>query len=156
MVKRIRKFTQERHGMSSSRMYRIYNHMIWRCYNPNCKKYPDYGGRGIVVCDDWKYSFSAFYNDMSDGYSDILEIDRIDVDGIYEKANCRWVTRSVNNANKRPRSSKLSEGVSKNHKCNTYRSRISIEGIRYTIGHFSTESEAYAAYICVKKEWLGI
>lgn len=76
--------------------------MIQRCTNPNQKKYPIYGGRGIVVCEEWKCSYTAFRDwAMANGYEEGLSIDRVDVDGNYEPSNCRWATRSEQEANKR-------------------------------------------------------
>jgi hypothetical protein len=84
------------HGMSGSALYAVWNTMRSRCYNPNLKSYKRYGGRGISVCESWRESFISFYNDMGGGYSVGLEIDRINNNGNYEPANCRWVTKTVN------------------------------------------------------------
>lgn len=55
--------------------------------------YKHYFGRGITVCDEWKNDFMNFYNwSMKNGYSDDLELDRIDNDGNYEPSNCQWIT----------------------------------------------------------------
>jgi len=43
-----------KHGHSETKVYHIWQHMKDRCYNQNHKSYKDYGGRGIVVCDEWK------------------------------------------------------------------------------------------------------
>lgn len=52
------------------------------------------------MCKEWE-EFEVFYNDMSEGYSDNLTIERIDVNGHYCKKNCRWVSMFEQQANKR-------------------------------------------------------
>lgn len=76
------------HGMWKSKEFSIWGSMKDRCYNPNNPRYKNYGGRGIIVCNDWIKSFKKFYLDMGD--SNGLSIDRIDVNGNYELSNCRW------------------------------------------------------------------
>lgn len=91
-----------KHGKCNSRTYYIYNNMKERCYTKSNSCYKDYGGRGIVVCNDWKNDFMNFYKwAMSHGYDDSLTLDRIDVDGNYEPSNCRWVTFTDQQRNKR-------------------------------------------------------
>ena len=84
-----------KHGLSKTRIHRIWHSMYCRCYYPKTNGYKNYGGRGIKVCEEWKHldGFINFYNwAMSHGYNDYLTLDRIDNDKDYEPSNCRWIT----------------------------------------------------------------
>lgn len=89
------------HGWSQTPTYRSWNAMRSRCRNESNASYPQYGGRGITVCERWDKSFENFLEDMGPRPSPDYEIDREDPDGNYEPGNCRWITRAENQARKR-------------------------------------------------------
>lgn len=96
------KCSQITHGMSGTRIYKIWKDMKSRCFNKNMKSFVHYGERGITVCGEWKESFINFKEwAFENGYKEDLTIDRIDVNGNYEPNNCRWATTSLQNSNKR-------------------------------------------------------
>jgi hypothetical protein len=140
----------KRHGESGTRLYGIYYLMLNRCYNKNNVVFNNYGGRGISVCDEWKNDFMTFYNwAMVNGYSDNLEIDRIDNEGNYCPENCRWVTRSENMQNTRLLISTNKSGYrgvyyKKNRK--RWVSTIRNKNKRTEIGSYKTKELAAQAY----------
>ena len=91
----------KKHGMRCHRLYPIYNDMIQRCYNENNSQYKNYGGRGITVCSDWKKNIESFIKDMFLTYHQGLQIDRINNNKKYCKANCCWSTPKENTNNRR-------------------------------------------------------
>lgn len=87
------------HGMCHTNIYSRWAGMIQRCYYTKGSSYPRYGGRGIVVCKEWRESFERFYADMGDcppGHT----IERKDSNGNYEPGNCIWLPAELQGSNK--------------------------------------------------------
>ena len=100
------KATATKHGGFGTRLYAVWNSMRQRCNNPKNHAYGDYGGRGIKICKEWddfavfkEWAVGAGYDE--DAPNGDCTLDRIDVDGDYSPSNCRFVSRTVQNRNKR-------------------------------------------------------
>ena len=54
------------HGDSKNgknkRLYSIYKNMKNRCYNKNGQDYNYYGGKGVIICDEWMNDYMNFKN----------------------------------------------------------------------------------------------
>jgi hypothetical protein len=76
------------------KIFNSYKAMMARCTNPLNHNYPNYGGRGICVCDEWVKDKAAFVIwSVKNGFEIGKSIDRIDVNGNYEPGNCRYITQ---------------------------------------------------------------
>lgn len=96
-----------------------------------------YGGRGIVVCDEWK-SYDNFLLDMGRRPSPLHTLERLDNERGYYKGNCIWVTRKAQGCNKRTNVMVTIEGITACAKewCRlfgidygTYRNRVKRHGM---------------------------
>ncbi len=100
--KRERRLERDRRLPNYRPLRILWGGMIGRCYRADHIAYPDYGARGIGVCDDWRYSSAGFIEwAHKTGYCPGLQLDRVDNDGPYSPLNCRFVERIVNANNKR-------------------------------------------------------
>jgi hypothetical protein len=92
-----------RHRLKGHKLYGIWSAMKARCYNKNTAQYKDYGGKGVIVCEEWKNDFISFFRwAMANGWERGLQLDK-DTNGggfIYSPSVCRFVTPKVN-SNKR-------------------------------------------------------
>ena len=78
---------------TGTRLYEIWRGMKRRCECPDSKDYPDYGGRGIRICEEWSNSITAFIDWAYDnGYTFDRSLDRINVNDGYNPKNCRWAS----------------------------------------------------------------
>ena len=107
---------------------------------------PVYGGKGVSYDPYWE-DFMNFYNDMKEGFSPDLELDRIDVSKGYSKDNCRWTTRSENNYNKNVQNNNKSgkTGVCWHSQTGKYRAYITQRGKQTSLGLHDTLESAIAA-----------
>ena len=109
-------------------VYSKWQSMWQRCTNARATQFPHYGGRGITVCDRWR-SFYNFWGDMGHPPSEKHTLERIDVNGNYEPANCVWATQTEQILNQRIRSTNTSgvKGVSP-YKGNGWRATATVKG----------------------------
>ena len=124
------------HNNSKHPLYRKWQDMKNRCYNKNVDRYECYGGRGIIVCDEWKNSFENYFDwCINNGYKKGLSIDRIDVNGNYEPFNCKYVTQIEQGFNKR----------------NTF--YLTINGNKYSLAKLMHDNNMSKKYHTV---WVGL
>lgn len=116
------------HIYGMSRTYRIWAGMKTRCLNPRRKDWKYYGGRGIKVCERWM-TFQNFLLDMGECPPDGT-IERIDNDGNYEPANCRWIPQAEQKRNAR------SNVI------------VEIDGVKFHLSEWARRLEVDPSYIC--------
>jgi len=89
------------HGQCDTKLYKVWSSMKRRCLSPDDSSYKNYGGRGILICEEWLY-FKPFYEwAIKNGYAVGLTIERKNNNGNYEPSNCTWIPKSAQTSNTR-------------------------------------------------------
>jgi predicted XRE-type DNA-binding protein len=134
------------HGMHKSRAYQCWADMKTRCDCKENKYYDYYGGRGIYYCDKWK-TFEGFWEDMQDGYSEDLTLNRRNNDEGYFKENCMWDNRNFQGHMKRKKQNTLfkSFGITLTRE-GTFAARMKVNEKAVYLGSYPTELLAAKAY----------
>lgn len=131
-----------KHGEIHTRLYGIWAGIKARCYGPYMQDYKNYGGRGITMCDEWRYNYVAFRDwALSHGYRDDLTIDRIDVNGNYCPENCRWITVKEQCNNTRVNRYITIDGVTKTKTQWAEQYGMSQETLGYRLDHLGMDIE---------------
>lgn len=127
------------HGLKKTPEYTAWRNMRARCAD---KEDPDYGGRGIEVCERWQ-AFENFLADMGPRPSAAHSIDRIDVNGMYEPSNCRWATAVEQSRNRRALQGAIAPGVRSVE--GKFRAQIKVGSQVKHLGTFDNLFDAVAA-----------
>lgn len=145
-----------RHGFYGTKIYKVWEGMKCRCYNPNHNSFKDYGLRGIQICDSWKNDPVAFCEwAMENGYKEGLQLDRRNNMEGYSPENSRFVTPLVNANNKRSpkKKSSLPTGVRLHGK--KFQAHINLDGKYVSLGSWDTPEEASKQYECIKRIYVA-
>lgn len=130
----------------TKRHYWVWAEMIRRCTNPKNRRYEDYGGRGIEVCDRWR-SFDSFIEDMGMRPSPRFTLERLNNNAGYNPQNCCWAPRSHQAKNKRRYRVKTNSVCGVNPVRGRWRARIRVNGKSFHLGYFDHLDAAVLARI---------
>lgn len=91
-----------KHGMTGTKEYNTWQHIIARCHDSKATGYEDYGKQGVAVCVEWRTTdgFIRFFEHLGSAPSEKHSIDRIDNNKGYEPGNVRWATSKEQCRNK--------------------------------------------------------
>ncbi len=144
-----RKGINKTHGLCNNKFYNTWRHMVGRCNNPKNKNYKDYGGRGIIVCEEWLdvRNFIAWAEATHPNIEGV-SLDRIDNDKGYPPENCTWSDKTTQVINQRMKKSNTSgyRGVSWHKAQNRWIAQIGIGNKLIYLGCASTALEAAKLY----------
>jgi hypothetical protein len=134
---------RERHGLTETPEWRSWRNMITQCECPNIACYPRYGGRGISVCERWRYSFTTFLQDMGPRPPG-MSLDRVDPNSNYDPDNCRWANATEQTRNTRGRKDNASgvAGVYWSKVRKKWHVRIAVSGKQIDLGYATTTNAA--------------
>ena len=149
--------TARTHGLSKTRLYRVWKVMRERCNSKSNKDYARYGGRGITVCVEWEDPTVFISWAKANGYKQGLEIDRYpDGDGNYAPENCRFTSHHRNSLNR------LIRSTNKTGYCGSsvlasgkFKATLGYLGKTYCIGTFPSAKSAAVARdkFIIKNNW---
>jgi hypothetical protein len=136
--------------------YEIWHGIKARCHNNNSASFKHYGGRGIIVCEEWRNSFEAFYRDIGPRPSSKHSIDRIDNSGNYCHLNCRWATATEQARNRRATRNNITGqcGVRFNKRSKKWTAEIKVDK-RVFLGYFCSAEEAVSARKAAEIKYWG-
>lgn len=150
-----------KHGLSRLREYNTVVCANKRCHSVGDKGYAYYGGRGIEVCDRWRTDINgigvAVENFIADmGLCPALHtLERIDVNGNYEKENCKWATIDVQSSNKRKYASNTTGRTGVYFAEGVWRATINHDSKRYDLGRFQMFEDAVKAREIAELKYFG-
>ena len=136
------------HGLSNNKFYNTWYQLHRRCYDKNNIGYKHYGGRGIIVCEEWLdvatfITWAEETHPNKDGYT----LDRVNNDLGYSPENCRWADETTQNINQRIRNDNISgvKGVYYHKSIGKWIAAIGVDSKQKHIGSFITKEEAVLA-----------
>ena len=136
------------HGLTYNKFYKTWHNMTQRCTNPNHKAYKHYGGRGIIVCEEWLdvRNFVAWAEATYPNIEDAT-LDRIDNDKGYSPENCTWSDKTTQAINQRIMKNNKSGyvGIYYYKSNNKWAANIRINKILKQLGYFKIKEEAVQA-----------
>ena len=78
-------------GEFRTKVYAAWKNAIFRCSDESYLSTERYKGRGIVMSEEFKNNFETFYDYIGDPPSEDFTLERLDVNGNYERGNLTWV-----------------------------------------------------------------